>query len=178
MAETVAPFTIARRWNDFLECPQGTARSTAFARAKSFNASPKKYRNKSNNARNIDRESVSIRKFLAADVESIESVGAVGAVFEEVFFRFGKFLAAFVLAETVSAAAYAGCLNGEDKVVVILSVEEWHKALLAGKTLVDEKIFLIVPHGIAEIDRLDSPAVAFKLVDDHPTEVLFVNGIV
>ena len=100
------------------------------------------------------------RKFLAADVESIESVCAVGAVFEEVFFRFGKFLTAFVLAETVTAAAYAGCLNGKDKVVVILSVEEWHKALLAGKTLVDEKIFLIVPHGIAEIDRLDSPAVA------------------
>ena len=46
--------------------------------------------------------------------------------FEEVFFRFGKFLAAFVLAETVAAAAYAGCLNGEDKVVVILAVEERH----------------------------------------------------
>ena len=26
----------ARRWNDFLECPLGTARSTAFARAKSL----------------------------------------------------------------------------------------------------------------------------------------------
>ena len=52
--------------------------------------------------------------------------------------------------------------NGENKVVVILSVEERHKALLAGKTLVDEKVFLIVPHGIAEIDCLDSPAVAFK----------------
>ena len=86
MAETLAPFTIARRWNDFLECPQGTARSTALARAKSFNSSPNKYRNKSNNARNIDRESVPIRKFLAADVERIESIGAVGAVFEEVFF--------------------------------------------------------------------------------------------
>ena len=83
------------------------------------------------------------RKFLAADVESIKSVGAVGAVFEEVFFRFGKFLAAFVFAETVAAAAHAGCLNGEDKVVVILSVEERHKALLAGKTLVDEQIFLL-----------------------------------
>ena len=35
-AETEAPFTIARRWNDFLECPQGTARSTAFAKVKSF----------------------------------------------------------------------------------------------------------------------------------------------
>lgn len=33
-------------------------------------------------ARNIHAESVSVRKFLAADVERIESVGAVGAVFE------------------------------------------------------------------------------------------------
>lgn len=85
-----------------------------------------KYRNKSNNARNIDRESVTIWKFLAADVERIESVGAVGAVFEEVFFRFGKFLAAFVFSETVAAAAHACCLNGEDKVIVVLAVEEWH----------------------------------------------------
>ena len=137
-----------------------------------FNASPNKYRNKSNNARNIDRKRVAIRKF------SAPMFSAVGAVFEEVFFRFGKFFSAFVLEETVADAAHAGCLNGEDKVVVILSVEERHKALLAGKTLVDEKIFLIVPHGIAEIDRLDSPAVAFKLMDDHPTEVLFVDGIV
>ena len=143
-----------------------------------FNASPNKYRNKSNNARNIDRKRVTIRKFFRSDVERIERVSAVGAVFEEVFFRFGKFFSAFVLAETVAAAAHAGCLNGEDKVVVILSVEERHKALLAGKALVDEKVFLIVPHGIAEIDRLDSPAVAFKLMDDHPTEVLFVDGIV
>ena len=54
------------------------------------------------------------REFLATDVESIESICAVGAVFEEVFFRFSKFFAAFVLVETVAAAAYAGCLNGED----------------------------------------------------------------
>ena len=74
-------------------------------------------------------------EFFGTDVESIESVGAVGAVFEEVFFRFGKFFAAFVLAETVATAAHAGCLNGEDKVVVILSVEERHKALLAGQKI-------------------------------------------
>ena len=81
------------------------------------------------------------RKFFCSDVERIESVGAVGAVFEEVFFRLGKFLAAFVLAKTVAAAAHAGCLNGEDKVVVILSVEERHKALLAGKALVMRRYF-------------------------------------
>ena len=119
-----------------------------------------------------------IRKLLAADVECIKRICAVGAVFEEVFFRLGKFLAAFVFAETIAAAAHAGGLNGEDKVIVILLIEERHKALLAGKTLVDEKVFLVVPHGIAEIDRLDSPAVALELVDHNPTEVLFVNGIV
>ena len=141
-----------------------------------------------------------IREFLATDVESIDHevastawektrrcrrCGVRGVFFLRILrkrqaddFRFGKFLAAFVFAETVAAAAHAGCLNGEDKVVVILAVEEWHKALLAGKTLVDEKIFLVVPHGIAEIDRLDSPAVAFKLVHHHPSEVLFVDGIV
>ena len=85
MAETVALFTIARRWNDFLECPQGTARSTAFARAKSFHRIAQKIlvskRKKlvSNYPRNIYRESVSIWEFLAADIERIESVGAVGA---------------------------------------------------------------------------------------------------
>ena len=118
-----------------------------------------------------------IREFFAPNIERIKGICAVGAVFEEVFLRLGKFLTTFVLSETVAAAAHAGCLNCEDKVVVILSVEERHKALLAGKTLVNEKVFLIVPHGIAEIDRLDSPAVAFKLVDYHPTEVLFVDGI-
>ena len=45
MAETEAPFTIARRWNDFLECPQGTARSTALARAKSFQRIAQKKKN-------------------------------------------------------------------------------------------------------------------------------------
>ena len=65
-------------------------------------------------------------EFLTAYVEGIECICAVGAVFEEVFFALGKFLAAFVLSEAVAATAYAGCLNGEDLVVVILSVEERH----------------------------------------------------
>lgn len=32
-------------------------------------------------------------KFLAADVESVEGIGAVGAVLEQVFFGLGEFLA-------------------------------------------------------------------------------------
>ena len=41
------------------------------------------------------------RELFATDVEGIEGVGAVGAVFEQVFFRFGKFLAAFVFAKSI-----------------------------------------------------------------------------
>ena len=33
------------------------------------------------------------REFLATDIEGVESVGAVGAVFEEVFFALGEFFA-------------------------------------------------------------------------------------
>ena len=88
MAETETPFTIARRWNDFLECPQGTARSTAIARAKSFLRIAQKIL-VSNHPRNIDRESVPIREFFAADVESIERICAFGAVFEECSFSAG-----------------------------------------------------------------------------------------
>lgn len=43
-------------------------------------------------------------EFLAADVEGVECVGAVGVVFEEVFFRFGEFLARLVLAEAVASS--------------------------------------------------------------------------
>lgn len=49
-----------------------------------------------------------IRELLAADVEGIESVGAVGAVFEEVFFGLDKFLAGLVFVEAVASSAYTG----------------------------------------------------------------------
>ena len=60
-----------------------------------------------------------VRKFLAADVEGIESVGAVGAVFEEVFFGLGKFFAGLVFAEAVAATADARGLYGENQVLVV-----------------------------------------------------------
>lgn len=44
--------------------------------------------------------------------------------------------------------------------------------------MVDEKIFLIVPHGITEVNRFDAPTVPFKLVLNSPVEVLVVDGIV
>lgn len=69
-------------------------------------------------------------------------------------------------------------MDGKNKVGVVGAVEEWHESQLARKALVDEEIFLVVAHRVAEIDSLHLPAVAFKLVDDHPVEVLFVDGIV
>ncbi len=117
-------------------------------------------------------------ELLAAYVERVEGVGAVGAVFEEIFFRFGLLLHRFVLAEAVATALHSGGLDGEDEIVVVLAVEVRHEALLAGETLVDEEVLLVVAHRIAEVHVLHLPALAFELVDDNPVEVLVVDGIV
>ena len=100
-------------------------------------------------------------EFFATDVESIERIGTVGSVFEQVFFALGKFSAGFVFAEAVAPAAYSGLLYGEDKVFVVGAVEKWHEALLTCEALVDEQVFFIVAHRVAEIDGLDQPSHAF-----------------
>lgn len=117
-------------------------------------------------------------EFLATDVESIECIGAVGAVFEQVLLGLGEFFTAFVLAEAVATASDPGGLDCENEVVVVLTVEERHQALLPCEALVDEKVFLIVAHRVADVDGFNLPAVPFKFVGDDPTEVLLVDGIV
>lgn len=62
----------------------------------------------SDNAGGRQREGVVIRELLAADVEGIESICAVGAVFEQVFLGLCELFAGLVLAEAVSASADTG----------------------------------------------------------------------
>lgn len=117
-------------------------------------------------------------EFLAADVEGIESVGAVGAVFEQVFLGLGELFAGLVLAEAVATVGDTGRLNGKDKVFIIRAVEERHKPLLSCKGVVDEKILLVVVHRVSEVHGLDAPAVPLKLLYHVIVEVLVVDGIV
>ena len=113
-----------------------------------------------------------------ADIERIEGIGAVGTVFEKVFFGLRLLLHRLVFAEAVASTLHSCGLDCEDKVIVVLAVEVRHKALLPGKALVDEKIFLIVSHRVAKIHVNDLPSVALELMDYHPVEVLVVHGIV
>ena len=117
-------------------------------------------------------------EFFAADVEGVEGIGAVGTVFEKVFFGLRLLLHGFVLAEAVASSLHSCGLDGEYKVIVVLAVEVRHKALLLGKTLVDEKVFLIMSHRVAEVHVNDLPSVALELMYYHPVEVLVVHGIV
>ena len=117
-------------------------------------------------------------ELLAADVEGVEGIGAVGAVFEEVFLRLGLLLHRLVLAEAVSPTLHSCGLDGKDEVVVVLAVEVRHEALLAREPLVDEEILLVMAHRVAKVPVNDLPAVAFKLVDHDPMEILVVHGIV
>ena len=73
-------------------------------------------------------------KFLATDIEGVESVGAV---FEEVFFTLCELFARLVLAEAVTPSAHSCRLDGKDKVGVVGAVEEWHETLFASEALVD-----------------------------------------
>ena len=117
-------------------------------------------------------------ELLAADIEGVEGIGAVGAVFEKVFLRFGLLLHALVLAEAVASALHSGGLDGEDEVIVVLAVEVRHEALLAGKALVDQQVLFIVAHRVAEIHVNHLPAMTLELMADHPVEVLVIDSIV
>ncbi len=103
-------------------------------------------------------------EFSAADVEGIEGVGAVGAVFEQVFFGFGELFAGFVFTEAVAPSAYSGRLNGEDKVFVVGAVEGRHEALLTCESLVYEQVFFIMAHRVAEVHSVYLPPPALKFM--------------
>ena len=59
-------------------------------------------------ARHGEGECVVIREFLAADIEGIERIGAVSAVFEQVFFALGELFAGLILAEAVATVGDTG----------------------------------------------------------------------
>ena len=74
-------------------------------------------------------------ELLAADIEGVEGIGAVGTVFEKVFFGLRQLLHTFVFAEAVATSLHSCGLDGEDKVIVVLAVEVRHQALLPCKNL-------------------------------------------
>ena len=117
-------------------------------------------------------------ELLAADIECVEGICAVGPVFEKIFFGLRLLFHRLVFAEAVATSLHSCGLDGEDKVIVVLAVEVRHQALLPGKALVDEKIFLIVSHRVAEVHVNDLPSMTLELMDYHPVEVLVVHGIV
>ena len=119
-----------------------------------------------------------LRELLTADIQCIESIRAVGTMLKQVLFGLRLFLHRLVLMEAVPTPLYSSRLDSEDEIIVVLSVEERHEALLTSKALVDEQVLLIVAHRVAQVHILYLPPVALKLMDDHIPEVLVVHGIV
>ena len=129
-------------------------------------------------AAGVEAEGVSIGELLAADVEGVESISAIGAVLQQIFLGLSEFLASLVLAKAVAAAHDSCRLDGEDQVIIVLAVEHRHEPLFTGKALVDEQVFLVVTHWVSKVDILDLPTMPLKLMAHHPMEVLLVDGIV
>lgn len=99
-------------------------------------------------------------------------------MFEQGFFRLFELFSAFVFPKTVPTPGDTGRLYRKNEVVVILAVEKGHEPLFACETLIDQEVFLVVPHRVPEIDIDDRPTVPLEFVANHPMEVLVVDGIV
>ena len=87
------------------------------------------------NATHWHSDDILDREFLATDIDGIESVGADGAVFEEVFLGFGELLACLVLAEAVATSAHSCRLDDKNKAGIVATAEKRHKALLSSEAL-------------------------------------------
>ena len=79
-----------------------------------------------------------LRELLTADIQRIESIRTVCTMLQQVLFGLRLLLHRLVLMEAVAATLDASRLDGQDKVVIILAIEERHQALLTGKALIDE----------------------------------------
>ena len=67
------------------------------------------------------------RELFRADVEGIEGVGAVGAVFEQEFLGLEEFFDGLVLAEAVASPVDFWGRDGRDEVGIVRAVEEGHE---------------------------------------------------
>ena len=134
--------------------------------------------NNLHHATGVDGIEVVLWELLAADVEGVEGIRAIGAVLEEVLLGLVIFFAGLVLAEAVASSFHACRLDSEDKIIIVLTVEERHQTLLPGKTLVDEKVLLVMAHWVAEVDINDLPPVRLEFFLYYIMEVLVIHGIV
>ena len=127
------------------------------------------------NSRNrITRRVVCLRKLFTPYIKRIKSIRPISTMFKQILLRLHQFLTTFILAKSITPTSNTSRLNSKDKVVIILSVEERHQPLFPCKSLVDEQVLLIMTHGIAKIHINHLPTTTFKLMDDDPTEVLFI----
>ena len=121
---------------------------------------------------------IMLRKLLTPNIQRIKSIRTIGAMLQQVLLRFRILLCRLVLSETISSTFHTSRLHRKNKVIIILSVEVRHEALLAWKPLVDEQVFLIMSHRITQIHIIHRPTIAFKLMHYHPMKVLVIHRII
>lgn len=129
-------------------------------------------------AGHIGHRAAEIREVLATDIESVKGVCTIGTELETVILRFGEFLTGFVFMETVAADCHTGRLDGENKVIVILSVEIWRETVFALESPVDKMVLFLMAHRVAEWCSHYVPAMFTEFVNNSVPEVDGIDRIV
>ena len=119
-----------------------------------------------------------LRKLLTPNVQRIKSICAIGTMLQQVLLRFRILLCGLVFAKAIATTFHTCRLYSKNKIIVVLTVEIRHQALLASKSLIDEQVLFIMAHGVAKIHILHTPAVAFKFMHNYPMKVLVIHDIV
>ena len=109
-----------------------------------------------------------------AYIEGVEGIAAVCATFQTVFLSLGELLTPLVFLAIIDSC----CLDADQQILIVLTVEEGHEGAATREAPVDEQMLLQMPHGATDIDRSDCPPQLLKLMDDDPLEVFFVDSIV
>ena len=89
-----------------------------------------------------------LRELLTPDIKGVKSIRTIGAMFEKILFRLGvlegssdqgrALLVVLILAEAQPATIYLCRLHRKNQIIVILTVEHRHEALLSSKATVDD----------------------------------------
>ena len=120
-----------------------------------------------------------VGKFVHAYEKSVPSIGSIGAVLEKIFFSFGVFFTGLVFLETFGANPDASLFHSQNQGFVMGFVDLGIKVVsLADKGFIDHFVFFPVWHRLADVNRIDPPALFLKFILDGGGKIISVDRIV
>ena len=80
-----------------------------------------------------------LRELFTPDIEGVKSIRSIGAVLQQILFRFGVLFIRLIFAETKPSMVHLCRLNSKNEVFIILPVEHRHQVQSGSLKLPSQK---------------------------------------